>query len=566
MSEGPHLTRRALLGGLAGAGAAGLLRRPGAAIAAAPPAGEPGVFSEWVGTVAGRSREIVVARPFTMAGVQWEAPRSARIELRARSLGGRWSRWGVASTLGHGPDRPASEALIGEPVWTGAADVAEVRSSQPLAGVRLHFVDVGAAAPGAATARAATAGAATAAAAPMAQPVLHAGPGQPPIIARAGWAGRGSLPAVVPGYGEVKMAFVHHTDSLNGYGRAEVPAIIQGMYVFHRFVRGWDDVGYNFLIDLYGRIWEARQGGIDEAVVGAQAGGYNLQSTGVGMIGTFTGVVPSSVALASLQRLIAWKLSLHGVPAVGHVTVVVNPADYFYTPFRPGQHVSLPRVAGHRDGCTTDCPGNAFYARLPMLRPRIKALAGPVARIELFAPAEPGSASAPVAVPGRLTDLGGAPIAGAPVEVQRFSATVHGASTTTIATATTGADGSFTAMVALTQLTLLRALHRAAPAAVSTLVSVEVAPAITVSIASTVPLTVTGTVDPPTKKATIELFTVQPDGHWQSLSSKQVPVRHGAFTATLTTPGPGAYGLSVHTPADAVSAAGASAPVLVTVT
>jgi hypothetical protein len=262
---------------------------------------------------------------------------------------------------------------------------------------------------------------------------------------------------------------------------------------------------------------------------------------------------------------VAWKLSLHGVPTLGHVTVVVDPADYFYTPFRPGQHVSLPRVAGHRDGCTTDCPGNAFYARLPFLRPRIHTLAGKPARITLTAPTKPGSASAPVEVSGRLTDLDGAPIAGAPVEVQRFAATLRGTTETTIGNATTGPDGSFTAAVPLTRYTLVRALHPVAPAAVSTLVAVAVAPAITLSVESTVPLTVAGTVDPPTKQATIHLFAVEPDGEWEPLVSKRVKVAHGAFTATLATPGPGSYGLSVHTPADAISAAGVSAPVPVTV-
>ena len=79
------------------------------------------------------------------------------------------------------------------------------------------------------------------------------------------------------------------------------------------------------------------------------------------------------------------------MPTHGHVTVVVDPADYFYTPFRPGQHVSLPRVAGHRDGCTTDCPGNALYGRLPALRPRINALAGAPARITLSVPRRRGA-------------------------------------------------------------------------------------------------------------------------------------------------------------------------------
>jgi hypothetical protein len=548
------LTRRGLLGSLAGAGAGavgvGVLGRAGVAAALDS---EPSVFSHWVGAVAGRTGAILLPQPFTLAGVQWEGPRAARIELRVRARGGAWSRWGVASTLGHGPDQPVSNTLIGEPVWTGPADSVELRSSLALAAVRLHLVHVTEPA------------GATMAAAPMAQPVLDSGPGQPPIIARSGWAGAGSPPAVDPGYGEVKMAFVHHTDSLNGYASGEVASIIKGMYVFHRFVHGWHDIGYNFVIDLYGRVWEARLGGIDQAVVGAQAGGYNLESTGVAMIGTFTGVVPSSVALDALQRLIAWKLSLHGVPTLGQVTVVVDPASYFYTPFRPGQHVSLPRVAGHRQGCTTDCPGNAFYARLPMLRPRIHALAGRPARIELFAPAQPGSASVPVEVSGRLTDLGGSAIPAAQVEVESFSASRHGTTAVSLGTATSRPDGSFTAAVPLRRFTLLRAVRRDAPAAVSTLVGVEVSPAITLTVESTAPLTVSGTIDPPTKRATIALFAVQPDGHWQPLARKGLAVKRGAFTATLATPGPGAYGLSVHTSADAVSAVGVSAPVPVTV-
>jgi hypothetical protein len=515
------------------------------------------VFSRWVGAIGGRSGVIAAPRTFALAGVEWESPRRARIELRARPRGGSWSRWGVASTLGHGPDRPASDALIGEALWTGRADLVELRSSHPLRGVRLHFVDSGAEAAGAALA--------TEAAAPLAQPTLEAGPGQPHILARSAWARGGSPPAVTPGYGEVKMAFVHHTDSLNGYGGGQVPSIIRGMYAYHRFVHGWNDIGYNFVVDLYGRIWEARLGGIDQAVVGAQAGGYNLESTGVAVIGTFSGVVPSGAALASMQRLLAWKLALHGVPTYGRVTVVVDPADAFYTPFRPGQHVSLPRVAGHRDGCTTDCPGAAFYARLPRLRPRIRQLAGTAARIVLSRPAQPGSASAPIALTGLLTDVNGGPRAGAPVEVQQFRVTRQATSETTLATATTGPDGSFSAAVSLTENALLRALHRPAPAAVSTLVAIAVAPAITLTVTSTAPLTVAGTVSPPTKTATVDLFAVAPDGTWTSVASQRVAVVRGGFSATFPTLTPGSYGLSAHTPADAVSAAGTSAPVAVTI-
>ena len=140
------------------------------------------------------------------------------------------------------------------------------------------------------------------------------------------------------------------------------------------------------------------------------------------VLGSFMNVVPSAAAIGALEQLLAWKLSLHGVPVLGRVTVEVAPDAAFYTPFRPGAHVSLPRVAGHRDGDETSCPGNAFYARLPSIRPRAAALTGTPARATITAPAAPVSAGAAVTVTGLLTDLAtGSPLAGAPIELQVIS-------------------------------------------------------------------------------------------------------------------------------------------------
>ena len=223
--------------------------------------------------------------------------------------------------------------------------------------------------------------------------MLDAGPGQPPIIARSAWA-HGAGPAAPPAFGTIKLAFVHHTDNANGYSAGEVSAMLLAIYDFHRYVRGWDDIGYNFVIDAFGRIWEARAGGIDQAVIGAQAGGYNAVSTGVAVLGTFTDVSPSQAAIDALEHLLAWKLSLHGVPARGDVTVEVDPAAAFYTPFAPGAHVSLPRVAGHRDGDTTDCPGNVLYGQLPGIRPVIERLAGSPAALSTERLRHPGDRAA----------------------------------------------------------------------------------------------------------------------------------------------------------------------------
>ncbi len=415
------------------------------------------VFTRAVGWLRGESADLDPGRGFALVGVEWSAPPAARIELRARLRGGDWSPWTLASVAGHGPDwQRAGGPRFGEPIWMGDSEVVQLRTSTPVYGVRLHFVG-------------AQSAGATAASLPLARPVLPAGAGQPPIIARAGWA-QGSQPAVAPSYGLVKLAFVHHTENPNGYGRGEVPAMLRSIFTYHRYVRGWDDIGYNFVIDAFGRIWEARAGGIDEAVIGAQAGGYNGVSTGVAILGSFMTAMPPPPAVAALERLLAWKLSLHGVPVRGRVTVVVDPADAFYTPFAPGAHVSLPRIAGHRDGDSTDCPGNVLYARLPEVRRRVAPLAGTPAVLTLAGPTTAAGAGVPIELSGRLARLGGPPLSDASVEIQRVSS----AGASTIANATTAGDGSWRTALELSHSTLLRALHRRAPAAVSAVAHIAV--------------------------------------------------------------------------------------------
>jgi hypothetical protein len=335
------------------------------------------------------------------------------------------------------------------------------------------------------------------------------------------------------------------------------------MYQFHRFVRGWNDIGYNFVIDLFGRIWEARKGGIDLAVVGAQAGGYNQQSTGVSVLGTFSSVVPSGVAIDALERLLSWKLALHGMPVLGKVTVEVNPSDFFFTPFRPGARVSLPRVAGHRDGCTTDCPGNALYAELPSIRPRIDALTGPIAKLTLGRPAKPldlftisTPAGAPFTVEGRLTTLGGAPIPDAQVELQK----VGPAGAATITTAVTGNDGSWSALLAVPHNALVRALHRAAPTTTSDLAFVGAAPVVSLALDSSAPIRVSGTVSPPKRHVTVTVYGVR-GGHRRLVASRRVAVRGGIFRAGFRSQRPGSYVLVARTAADAHNIAGSSKPV-----
>src|SRR6478736_5138999 len=116
-------------------------------------------------------------------------------------------------------------------------------------------------------------------------------------------------------YGEVHAGFVHHTVNANNYTAAQVPAIIRGIYAYHTQSRGWSDVGYNFLVDRFGRIWEGRYGGVDRPVVGAHTLGYNDDAFAMSAIGNYETAQPSQEMLDAYARLFAWKLSLSGVSA-----------------------------------------------------------------------------------------------------------------------------------------------------------------------------------------------------------------------------------------------------------
>ena len=547
MGETRNVTRRTLLGGVAAAGAASLVRP---AVSLAGTLGDRrSPSASWIGSLSGESAPILAPERFVLVGIEWTRPSDARIELRAQAPGGRWSPWVIASALGHDPDSPGRRsALFGEPVWTDTAERVQLRSDRAVHGVRVHFVSA-----------AAIPAAHAASGLPLALPVLDAGPGQPAIIARRAWAAGQAQPVHSPEYGTVKLAFVHHTVNPNGYSAAAVPSMLLAIFDYHVQVRGFWDIAYNFMIDAYGRIWEARAGGIDMAVIGAHAGAYNAQSTGVAVLGDFMNVVPSPAAIAALQQLLAWKLSLHGLPSQGRVTVVVDPASAFYTPFPPGAHVSLPRVAGHRDGDSTDCPGNAFYDQLPSIRPRIGSLAGTPAQLTARAPST-ATAGTMATVTGKLRLLSGTPLAGAPIELQRLGAV--GPETAAVATATSGPDGTWSASLPLVHNATLRALHRPHPAAVADWIQVGVAPAITLALESTAPLQVSGTISPSKRQVTIDVYR---PGAKRPLSHRRVPAANGRFTATISVPSAGNYVLIARSQALGGNAPGASTPLSVTV-
>jgi N-acetylmuramoyl-L-alanine amidase len=483
---GNDLNRRSLLALLAGAGVVGAVD-PRGAVAGLLRADseEPRLFTINLGSVGAGVRTVNAPRLFDLLGVRWTSPASPCIEVRTLLRNGGWGGWARLGATAHRPSGgeatdAADNRLGGEPVWVRSSETLQLRLSEQVSGLSLHLVDAGDAE--ASPRRAAS----VATALPLASPVLDAGPGQPPIIARRAWAGGGCPPRVAPEYGDVELCFVHHTLNPNGYSAAEVPAMLRAIYLFHRDVNGWNDIGYNFAIDLFGRIFEARAGGIDEPVVGAQAGGYNAVSTGVAVLGDFEATPISSAAKRALQELIAWKLSLHGVPVEGEVTVRVDPAGAVYSRFPANAKVSLPRVAGHRDADATECPGNALYGELPSIRRASARLAGDPASLsirigEAPPPATSGGepstgaagAGAPPSQPapegaqqrllsGRLTLLDGSPIPNAVVEIQARGVSRRGevVQERTLTTATTDTEGNWSLPVAISHPQQLHPQYR----------------------------------------------------------------------------------------------------------
>ena len=440
MSAPRGMTRRSLLaaGAAAAAGAAsGRLARPGGAVAAL--SRRPGQrrawpsrsasSTGWARSRAGRRRSIW-GETRTSSGVEWPAAAGRGGSSCAcegpTEASARGCRRGAH---GHGPDLspPSVEADGRSACGPGAARTLELRAARALNGVRAEARGRELRARRARRRRSPPGRSPSEAASRCSAPMLPAGAGQPPIIARRAWAGGVSRPRVAPEYGAVEMAFVHHTENPNGYTPGEVPAMLRAIYAFHRYGNGWNDIGYNFVLDLFGRIFEARAGGIDEPVVGAQAGGYNLVSTGVAVLGELLGS-------AHLHRRRAVARAPVGVEAVAARRPGRGPGDGARQPGGRGlQPLSRGRA---RLAAAYRRPPRRRLDRLPRRRPLRRASGHPAGRRSAGRAPRAGHARAgrgrelrqAAVLTGALAYLDGTPIAGAPVEIQHAERLCEGRS------------------------------------------------------------------------------------------------------------------------------------------
>jgi hypothetical protein len=188
---------------------------------------------------------------------------------------------------------------------------------------------------------------------------------------------------------------VHHTAGSNDYTPAQAAAIVRGIEVYHVKGNGWNDIGYNFLVDRYGTVYEGRAGGMTRNVIGAHALGFNNGTVGISLIGNFDHVAPPPAMQAALVKLLAWRLDVAHIDPLSTVAYTSGGN----AKFKAGKVVTLRAVSGHRDTGPTDCPGTDAYALLPGIAKRVAATGLP----KLYAPVVSGALGGSIRFQARLT-------------------------------------------------------------------------------------------------------------------------------------------------------------------
>lgn len=186
---------------------------------------------------------------------------------------------------------------------------------------------------------------------------------RPPIISRELWGADERYRHVdqdpsnpiqwPPDYQMVEHVIIHHTVTPN----FQDPLVaIRSIYYYHAVTRGWSDIGYNYLVDFMGNVYEGRYGGDD--VIGGHSYQYALGSSGIGTIGTFSSIAETPEAQAGLIWITAW---------VGRNLDPFGSADFHETS-------DLPTICAHRDVNDTECPGDALYSNLDWIRTSVAAV------------------------------------------------------------------------------------------------------------------------------------------------------------------------------------------------
>ncbi|MEV0227054.1 peptidoglycan recognition family protein [Streptomyces sp. NPDC050704] len=192
-------------------------------------------------------------------------------------------------------------------------------------------------------------------------------------LSRAAWGADESLRFKADGTENTPTAYypfqtltVHHTATVND--DPDPAATMRAIYQLHAITNDWGDIGYHFLIDEAGTIYEGRYSGDDgipahdadgKLVTAFHAAGFNSGNLGIALLGTLVDQGPTDAARQALTRLVRVLTRFHGVDPKAQVTYT-NPVN--------GTTKDVPEISGHRDWMSTECPGAVMYGELATLR------------------------------------------------------------------------------------------------------------------------------------------------------------------------------------------------------
>jgi len=327
-------------------------------------------------------RTLAAATPqFDLVGLHWRG--TGTVQFRTHSFEGRWSAWLRADpeaedlpNVGSPEARASKGWRLGNPYWTGTSDRIEYRLRGRVERLRAYFVR-----------------------SPEVRIPLRrvSMTGSPPLLGREAWGANEAIRREAPRYApSVQFALVHHTAGSNSYTASQSAAIVRGIEIYHVQGNGWNDIGYNFLVDKYGQVFEGRYGGVDKNVIGAHAEGFNTGSTGVAVLGTYGSAAPSAAARTALANLLAWRLDVAHVDPLSTLTWVSGGNARFAS----GVPVMLRAVSGHRDTGFTTCPGAALYAQLGAIARQAASAGLP----KLYTPSVHGGLGGQVRFQARLSE------------------------------------------------------------------------------------------------------------------------------------------------------------------
>ncbi len=299
---------------------------------------------------------------FVAYGVLWQAetPGASRITIEARSsLDG--LIWGPWRTLEGEEYVPGAQALQSAPLVFGEARYVQFRA---------ELVAQGEAYPRLRHLRIVCLDSRDGPSSSQFEAQAQSADGAPVVISRAQWGANEAWMTWPPEYREVRALIIHHT--VTGDGGLDPAAVVRAIYYYHAIERGWGDIGYNYLVDVAGRIYKGRAG--EPGVVGAHAGIYNWGSVGIGIIGDFQENPVPPALYEGLTDLTAYQCNLHSVDPLGQTLLI---------------DAVRPTILGHRDVAATLCPGQHLYALLGNIRnDTLAKMAPPAPTITLAWPTE----------------------------------------------------------------------------------------------------------------------------------------------------------------------------------